>query len=200
MNRNNSATEALIPPAVMEKWFDLVDAMVGADSFTGGISLARSYQTIFNGMGFGRESSAAKARYNMAHMFLTALVQDPENVAENTTCLYVTRLSTRWIWKKPSIEPGQPGDLLTMSCGFRGTSHCWIPKWSLHTQSGWLLVRRSWWNCTQDSVSGSANLGGARISPRASGVRSLDRICTIHPVSFEPGNWYRYVLPKCMHE
>ena len=47
-----------------------------------------------------------------------------------------------------------------------------------------------------DVTSAGAALEEARISMRASGVTSLDRTRTIYPVSFEPSNWYEYLLAK----
>ena len=47
-----------------------------------------------------------------------------------------------------------------------------------------------------DVASSGSQIEKARMSLRASGVTSLDRTKTIYPVSFEPGNWYKYLLPK----
>jgi len=47
-----------------------------------------------------------------------------------------------------------------------------------------------------DSGSSGAEVEAARMALRASGVTSLDRTRTVYPVSFEPGNWYKYLLPK----
>ena len=84
-NRNNSAKEVLIPPSVMEKWFDIADVVVGGDPFRGGVtgkSLARIYETILAGMdvlGFAAKTSEAQTRYNIAQTFLTSMIQDPED-------------------------------------------------------------------------------------------------------------------------
>lgn len=90
----------------MEKWFDVADAMVGADAFTGGIagkSLARTYETILSGMhvlGFESKSSATKTRYNIAHSFLTAEVRDPEDITGSNS----TRLALYERYKAQYVE------------------------------------------------------------------------------------------------
>ena len=47
-----------------------------------------------------------------------------------------------------------------------------------------------------DTGSAGTELEQARMALRAAGVTSLDRTRTIYPVSFEPSNWYQYLLPE----
>ena len=211
MNRNSSATEALVPPAVMEKWFDLADAVVGADAFSGGTtgkSLARTYETILSGthvLGFESRSSAAKTRYNVAHSFLTAEVQDPENITRNATRLalyerYKAQYAERRLEMEETIEHARTTrGSLDYELWFQRN----FPALNSRVESAytkWLTfgekVLVELHTVYLDSGTGGANLGGARMSLRASGVRSLDRTRTVYPVSFEPGNWYKYLLPK----
>ena len=46
-----------------------------------------------------------------------------------------------------------------------------------------------------DTGTSGNELEEARASLRAAGVTSLDRTQTIYPVSFEPSDWYKYLLP-----
>ena len=47
-----------------------------------------------------------------------------------------------------------------------------------------------------DTGSSTQMLEDARMALRAAGVSSLDRTRTIYPVSFEPSDWYKYLLPE----
>lgn len=210
-NRNNSDTEALVPPSVMEKWFDVADVTVGADPFNGGVnakSFARTYETILAGMdvpGFAAKTSEAKARYNVAHTFLTSVIPDPEDIAQNVTRLALyERYKGEYEQKRLDMEEAIEHERTTRgSLSYQLWFQRNFPSMNSRVESAytkWLTFGEKevveLYKVYLDSGAGSSNLAAARMSLRASGVQSLDRTRIIYPVSFEPGNWYRYLLPK----
>lgn len=211
LRENNSAPEALVPPAVMEKWFDIADVMVGADPFTGGVtarSMARAYETILsqmNVLGLERKTSEARAKYNMAHGYLTSPIPDPDNLVMNTTRLSLyDRYQDEYAQKKLDME-----EKISDARRMRGAVEyeLWFQrnypslnskvegaymKWLAFGEKDLVELYKAY----LDSGSSGAEVEDARMVLRASGVRSLDRTRTVYPVSFEPGNWYKYLLPK----
>jgi hypothetical protein len=211
LRTNNSAPEALIPPAVMDKWFDISDVMVGADPFTGGVtskSMARAYQTILSQIelsGLEKKTSEAQARYNMAKDYLTTPVRDPDSMTMNTTRMSLyDRFQDEYAQKKLDME-----EKISEARRTRGAVdyELWFqrnyPSLNSKVESAymkWLTfgekVIVELYKAYLDSGSSGAEVEDARMALRASGVSSLDRTHTVYPVSFEPGNWYKYLLPK----
>lgn len=211
LRKNNSAPEVLIPPAVMEKWFDISDVVTGADPFTGGVtakSMARAYETILSQMdvlGLERKTSDAQAKYNMARGYLTTPIQDPDTMTMNTTRLSLySRFQDEYAQKKLDME-----EKISEARRTRGAVEyeLWFQrsypslnskvegaymKWITFGEKDLVELYKAY----LDSGSSGAEVEDARMVLRASGVRSLDRTRTVYPVSFEPGNWYRYLLPK----
>lgn len=211
LRRNNSAPEALIPPAVMDKWFDVSDVMVGADPFTGGVtsrSMARAYETILSQidvLGLERKTSDAQARYTMARDYLMAPVQDPVNMIVNTTRLSLyDRYQDEYAQKKLDLE-----EKISDARRTRGAVEyeLWFQrnypslnsrvegaymKWITFGEKDLVELYKAY----LDTGSSGAEVEDARMVLRASGVSSLDRTHTVYPVTFEPGNWYKYLLPK----
>ena len=211
VNRNNSEIETLVPPSVMEKWFDIADVTVGADPFTGEVtakSFARTYETILAGMdvpGFAAKTSEAKARYNVAHTFLTSVIPDPEDVMQNVTRLALyERYKGQYSQSRLDMEEAIEQERTTRgSLSYQLWFQRNFPSLNSRVESAytkWLTFGEKevveLYKVYLDSGAGSGNLAGARMSLRASGVQSLDRTRTVYPVSFEPGNWYKYLLPK----
>ena len=211
LRRNNSAPEALIPPAVMDKWFDISDVMVGADPFTGGItakSMARAYETILSQidvLGLERKTSDAQAKYTMAKDYLVTPVQDPDNMTMKTTRLSLyDRYQNEYAEKKLDME-----EKISDARRTRGAVEyeLWFQrnypslnsrvegaymKWITFGEKDLVELYKAY----LDTGSSGAEVEDARMALRASGVSSLDRTHTVYPVSFEPGNWYKYLLPK----
>lgn len=208
---NTSAPEVPIPPAVMEKWFDVADVMVGGDPFTGGAtgkSMAHVYETIVSQtvvLGIETKAAAAQSRYNMARDYLTSSVRDPDNMALNVTRLSLyDRYQSLYTETKLDME-----EKIADARRSKGATEyeLWFqrnfPALNSRVEGAyirWLTFGEKdiveLYKTYIDSTSASTELEEARMSLRASGVRSLDRTRTIYPVSFEPGNWYQYLLPK----
>ena len=211
LRRNNSAPEALVPPAVMEKWFDISDVVVGADPFTGGVtakSMARAYETIVSQMdvlGLKRKTSDAQVKYNVARSYLTTPIPDPDNLTMNTTRLSLyDRYQDEYADRKLDME-----EKINEARRTRGSIEyeLWFQRSypSLNSKvegayMKWLAFGEKdlveLYKAYLDSGSSGAEVEDARMVLRASGVRSIDRTRTVYPVSFEPGNWYKYLLPK----
>ena len=210
-SRSNSAPEAVVPPAVMEKWFDISDVMVGADPFTGGItakSMARAYETILSQiqlLNLGKKTSDAEGKYNMAVQYLTSPIQDPDTLTMNTTRLSLyDRYQDEYAAKKLDME-----EEIDKQRRSRGAIdyQLWFqrnyPSLNMRVEGAyikWLTFGQKdvveLYKTYLDSGSSGVEVQEARMSLRASGVSSLDRTRTVYPVSFEPGNWYKYLLPK----
>ena len=211
LRKNNSAPEEIVPPAVMEKWFDISDVMVGADPFTGGVtakSMSTAYETILSQidlLGLDQKSAAARAKYTTAREYLTSPIQDPDNLTMNTTRLSLyDRFQTEYADKKLDME-----EKISEARRTRGyiDYELWFqrnyPSLNSKVESSynkWITFGEKdlveLYKAYLDSGSSGAEVNQARMALRASVVRSLDRTRNIYPVSFEPGNWYKYLLPK----
>ncbi len=211
LRQNTSAPEVMIPPAVAEKWFDIADVMVGADPFSGGVSgksMARAYETIVSQMdilGIQTKSTDAQARYNMARDYLIGQVSDPDNLTLNSTRLALyDRYLTQYTQLKLDMEESIADARRT-----RGAVEyeLWFqrnyPSLNSRVEGAYTKFLTfgdknvvELYKAYLDSASAGSEIEDARMSLRGSGVSSLDRTRTIYPVSFEPGNWYKYLLPK----
>ncbi len=211
LRQNMSAPEADIPPAVMEKWFDIADVMVGADPFTGGVSgrsMARAYETILSQMqllGLESKTNEARTKYNKAQSYLSHILPDPDNLTVNITKLALyERYQEQYADRKLDMEE----QILNKRLSSSATEYeLWFqrnfPSLNAKVESAymkWLSFGEKdmveLYKAYLDSTSSGAEVEEARIALRASGVTSLDRTRKIYPVSFEPGNWYQYLLPK----
>ena len=208
---NMSAPEVPIPPSVMEKWFDIADVTVGADPFTGGVSgrsMALAYETILSQMqllSLETKSSNARTKYNVAQAYLTQSIPDPDNMTVNITKLSLyERYQEQYADRKLDMEE----QILNKRLSSLATEYqLWFqrnyPSLNAKVESAymkWLSFGEKdlveLYKAYVDSTSSGAELEEARMALRASGVTSLDRTRTVYPVSFEPGNWYKYLLPK----
>ena len=211
LHQNSSARESIIPPSVMEKWFDISDVMVGADPFTGGVSgksMATVYETIISQMellGIASKSSDAERRFNEGRNYLTALVADPDNPEVNSTRLtlykrYQDLYTQRQLEMERAIDEARSSRTsLDYELWFQRN----YPSLSMRVEGAytqWLVFgekeKVELYKAYMDVVSSGSEVENAKMSLRASGVGSLDRTRTVYPVSFEPGNWYKYLLPK----
>lgn len=211
LRQNSSAREAVIPPAVMEKWFDVSDVMVGADPFSGGTSgksLSTVYETIISQMeltGLSSKSAAAESRYNEGRNYLTGIIPDPENVTVNATRLalykrYQDLYTKRQLEMEDEIDMARRTQTATNYELWFQRHYPALNKQVEGAYTQWLVFgekeKVELYKAYMDVASSGSEIENARMALRASGVTSLDRTRTVYPVSFEPGNWYKYLLPK----
>ena len=208
--KNTSAPHVLVPPSVMEKWFDIADVVVGGDLNSGdtGKSLAQIYRNILFQIkikDFKTLYKDAEARYNEAKNFLTESIQNPVNLSEN-----ITRMKLYSIYQEEYADQKLKLEKELNDARLSKTSleyELWFQrnfsplndkvenaysKWLVFGQKELVELYKTF----MDMTSAGAALEEARVSLRASGVTSLDRTRTIYPVSFEPSNWYEYLLEK----
>ena len=208
--KNMSAPETLVPPAVMEKWFDISDVVVGGDlnGGTTGKQFSVIYETILSQMSIKNFKTLyldAEAKYNEAKNYLTEPVQNPVNLTENTTRMflysfYQEEYAQRQIDMEEAINSARHRyDSLEYELWFQrnykmlnAKVESAYTKWLVFGQKDLVELYKTY----MDTTSAGAEVEDARIVLRASGVDSLDRTRTIYPVSFEPSNWYEYLLPK----
>ena len=211
LHQNVSALDSVVPPSVMEKWFDIADVMVGADPLTGGVtgkSMATAYETIISQMellGLTSKSTDAGRRYNEGRNYLTAVVPDPDNPAINSTRLTLYKryqdqyTETQLKMEQEIYKVRSSSNSLDYELWFQRN----YPSLNLKVEGAytqWLAFgdkeRVELYKAYMDVASSGVEVEEAKMALRASGTSSLDRTRTIYPVSFEPGNWYKYLLPK----
>ena len=208
--KNMSAPYVLVPPSVMEKWFDISDVVVGGnlDSGDTGKSLSQTYENILSQItirDFKTLYQDAEARYNEAKRYLTEPVQNPVNLTEKTT-----RMGLYSIYQDEYAE-AQLNMEEKINDARLTKSSIEYELWFQHNfrllnaqvenaYSKWLVFGEKelveLYKTFLDTTTAGAALEEARISLRASGTSSLDRTRTIYPVSFEPSNWYEYLLTR----
>lgn len=204
--------ETVVPPRVMEKWFDLADSMPSANPLfaqDSGRSLSNEYASVIHETtitNIQQQGDQVLAAYNQALGFLKEeLVPDPENISVNTTRLSLyDRYRDQYNEKKLEME-----DLIEQkrknlrSLDFELWFQRHYPSLVSKVESAyikWLIFGEKEmcdiYIAYLDSGTSAKNLEDARIALRSSGVTSLDRTRTIYPVSFEPSDWYKYLLPE----
>ena len=208
---DSSKTSAPIPPAVMEKWFDLADVMVGGSIYSGaetGKSMAVTYETILKQMqilGIDTKTASIQATYNMANQYLNGEVPDPDDSSKSVTRLNLYyRYQTDYADRKLQVEERINNARLTKTAveyelwfqrhypSLNAKLESEYLKWVAFGNKEQVEVHLSY----LDSASAGVMVEDARMSLRASGTLSLDRTRTVYPVSFVPSNWYKYLLPK----
>ncbi len=208
--KNTSAPHVLVPPSVMEKWFDIADVVVGGDLNSGdtGKSLAQIYSNILSQIkikDFKTLYKDAEARYNEAKIFLTEPIQNPVNLSEK-----ISRMKLYSVFQDEYAEARLNMEEKINDARLSKSSleyELWFQRnFKLlnskveNAYSKWLVFGQKelveLYKTFMDVTSAGAALEEARVSLRASGVTSLDRTRTIYPVSFEPSNWYEYLLAK----
>lgn len=211
LRQNSSAEKGIIPPSVMEKWFDIADIVLGPNPIAGGISgksMSTIYETIISQMellGLTSKSSKAESRYNEGRNYLTSVVQDPEDPSINATRLalykrYQDLYTQRQLEMEQKIDEARNSrSSLDYELWFQRT----YPSMQMRVEGAytqWLVFgekeKVELYKAYMDVASSGSEVEKAKMSLRSSGVMSLDRTRTIYPVSFEPGNWYKYLLPK----
>ena len=197
-----------VPPRVMENMFSLADVIAGSYPLRGaetGESMAVIYESILNKLevrGFHQKSALEKERYVTAIAYLSEEIPDPLNVIMSVTRFQLYRRSQE-LYNQRRLQMEDKID--TERNDRNGTDfELWFQRNypSLKSQvegayTEWLIFGQKeiveLYKSYLDVESPGVDLEKARMSLRASGVSSLDRTRTIYPVSFIPGNWYRYL-------
>jgi hypothetical protein len=204
--------EAVVPPHVMEKWFDLADSIPGPHPLYGedsGRSLSNEYADILHETtitNIQQQGDQILGAYNQALSFLKEeLVPDPEDLSVNTTRLslfdrYRDLYNDRKLEMEDMIEQKRKSlRSLDYELWFQRHYPSLVSKVeSAYTR--WLIFGEKEmcesYIAYLDSGTSAKNLEDARVALRSSGVTSLDRTRTVYPVSFEPSDWYKYLLPE----
>ena len=200
--------QVTIPPRVMENMFALADVVPGHYLLRGaetGESMAILYEDILNKMevkGFNQKTQEEKERYVNAINYLAEEISDPLNVSQNVTRFQMYHRSQE-LYNERRLE--MENTIEEMRSTLPGIEY---ERWfqrnfpSLKSQvegayTEWLIFGQKeiveLYKSYLDVESPGVDLEKARMSLRASGLASLDRTRTVYPVSFVPGNWYRYL-------
>ena len=200
--------QVTVPPRIMENMFALADIIPGRYPLRGaesGESMAIIYESILNKLevkGFNQKTQVEKERYVTAINYLAEVVPDPLDVTMNVTRFQLYRRSQEeynemrlkmenTIDEMRNALPGIPFErwfqrnFPTLKSQVEGA----YTEWLIFGQKEIVELYKSY----LDVQSAGVDLENARMSLRASGLASLDRTRTTYPVSFVPGNWYRYL-------
>lgn len=210
-NLDIKKAEAVVPPHVMEKWFDLADTIPNYNPMNAqdtGKSLASVYASILHETklkGLELKTSSEQAIYNQAMTYLNKTVADPNNLTVGIPLLtlyerYRDLYNNRRLEMEDLIEEKR-NNLGSLNYELWFQRH--YPSLQSKIESAytkWLIFGEKENVELQvtymDTGSSGTQLEEARMALRASGVTSLDRTRTIYPVSFEPSDWYKYLLPE----
>ena len=200
--------QVTIPPRVQENLFALADIIPGRYPLRGaesGESMAIIYEDILNKMevkGFNQKTQAEKERYVTAIGYLAEEIPDPLNVTQNVTRFHMYRRSQE-LYNERKLEMENIIDEKRTSLPgieFERWFQRNFPSLKSHVEGAyteWLIFGQKeiveLYKSYLDVESPGVDLEKARMALRASGLASLDRTRTIYPVSFVPGNWYRYL-------
>ena len=200
--------QVTVPPRVMENMFSLADITPGRYPLRGaesGESMAIIYEDTLNKMeviGFNEKTQVEKQRYVTAISYLAEEIADPLDVTQNVTRFQMYRRSQELYnerrlemenlideqrMKLPGIEFERwfQRNYPTLKSKVEGA----YTEWLIFGQKEIVELYKSY----LDVESPGVDLEKARMTLRAAGLSSLDRARTIYPVSFIPGNWYRYL-------
>ena len=200
--------QVTIPPRIMESMFALADIIPGRFPLRGaetGESMAIIYEDILNKMeviGFDKKTQDEKKRYVTAVSYLAEEISDPLDVTMKVTRFQLYRRSQE-LYNARRLEMEEliaqvrnesPGieferwfqrNYPTLKSQVEGA----YTEWLIFGQKEIVELYKSY----LDVESPGVDLEEARMALRASGLSALDRTRTVYPVSFVPGNWYRYL-------
>ena len=202
---------AVIPPHVMEKWFDLADVIPSANPLYGqdtGRSFAKIYHSMIREIrikNLEEQGEQFRRLYKQAIEMLNKVVNDPEDLGRNTTRLalynkYKELYNDRRLEMEDQIESKRKSmQYIDYELWFQRhypsllsrVESAYI-KWLIFGQKELCDIYITF----LDTGAAAKLLQDARIAMRSSGVTSLDRTRTIYPVDFEPSDWYKYLLPE----
>ena len=195
----------------MEKWFDLVDTVPNPNPLNGqdtGKSLSTIYSSILHEIkvkGLESKTQSEKAIYNQSVTYLNELIQDPTDPSQKVARLtlyerYRDLYNDRKLEMEDKIEI-QRQTLRALDYELWFQRH--YPSLQAKVESAytqWLIFGEKETVeleiANMDTGSSAQMLEEARMAMRGAGVSSLDRTQTIYPVSFEPSDWYKYLLPE----
>ena len=197
-----------IPPIIMQNLFRLTDVMPGKDPLQGqesGESFSQVYKFVLGQVdikGIQELSDGHKKYMQESVEFLLKMVQDPDDSE---------REETRWeLYRRYEEAYNKARERMeeTIDTERRERSSLDYQRWfqrvypSLQaTVDGafmdWLVKgdrdRVELYRARLDTSSPGTMLLEARSSLRAAGVTALDRSGTVYPVTFVPGNWFKYL-------
>ena len=201
---------AIVPPHTMEKWFDLADVIPSANPLNGqdtGRSLATIYRSILTKTtikNLKEQGEAVQSLYNQAIGFLNEVMPHPENLGTNTTRLalyneYKELYNDRRLEMEDKIEMKRKNlPYLDYELWFQRHYPSLLAKvesayvrWLIFGQKEICDIYITY----LDTGASAKVLEEARVIMRSAGVTSLDRTRTVYPVSFEPSDWYKFLLP-----
>ena len=195
----------------MEKWFDLADVVPTANPYRcqdSGRSLANIYKSMLTELkikNIDDQGEQILSLYNEALDYLNEVVKHPENLTRTTTRLalyneYKELYNDRRLEMEDKIEMKRKSlQYIEYELWFQRN----YPPLQSKVESAyvrWLIFGQKElcdiYITFLDTGSSAKQLEEARIIMRSAGVTALDRTRTIYPVSFEPSDWYEYLLPK----
>ncbi len=195
----------------MEKWFDLADTIPSSNYLVSqdtGKSLANVYKSILHEIkitGLEERTQNEQHYYNQGVDFLTKKVADPENLLNNITMLALyERYRDQYNDRKLDMEDKIEDKRLNFGSldyelwfqrhypSLQSRVESAYTKWMVFGQKERVELNIAY----MDTGSSGQIIEEARAAMRAAGVQSLDRTRSIYPVSFEPSDWYKYLLPK----
>lgn len=203
--------EEVVPPHVMEKWYDLADTIPSYNPMNAqdsGKSLSSVYASILHEtklQGLQAKTSTETNIYNRAVEFLNQFVVDPENATATVPLLTLyERYRDEYNDKKLEMEDSIDQKRTTVrALDYELWFQRHYPSLQSKVESAytkWLIFGQKenveMYITYMDTGSSGLQLEEARMALRASAVTSLDRTRTVYPVSFEPSDWYKYLLPE----
>lgn len=195
----------------MEKWFDLVDSMPSANPMNGqdtGKSLSNIYSSILHEIklkGLDTKTQSEKAIYNQSVSYLNEMVLDPNDTSSKVPRLSLyERFRDQYNDRKLDMEDMIEMKRNTLSAldyelwfqrhypSLQAKVESSYTKWMIFGEKEIVELHIT----NLDTGASGQMLEDARMALRAAAVTSLDRTRTIYPVSFEPSDWYKYLLPE----
>ncbi len=199
-----------IPPRIMQNMFRLSDVVPGLNPFRGsdtGLSMSAIYRDIISSLdikGFDELSANQKIRQKKSIEYLTERLRDPLNNAEITRLSLYRRYQEKYNDAREEMEKEIEAKRLSLpSLDYQ----VWFQREYPIMQSGvegayleWLVFgdkeNVELHKSRLDTSSPGLLLLEAKSSLRSSGYTSLDRTQTVYPVSFVPGDWYKYLVNR----
>lgn len=199
-----------IPPRIMQNMFRLSDATPGLNPFRGadtGLSMSAIYRDIISSLdikGFDELTANQKIRQKKSIEYLTERLSDPLNNSEITRLSLYRRYQEKYNDAREKMEKEIEAQRLSLpSLDYQ----VWFQREYPIMQSGvegayleWLVFgdkeNVELHKSRLDTSSPGLLLLEAKSALRSSGYTSLDRSQTVYPVSFVPGDWYKYLATR----
>ena len=195
----------------MEKWFDLADVIPDSNPWNAqdtGKSLSSVYKSILHEtkiQGLSDKTNSEKALHTQSINYLNELITDPDNVTEQVPRLV---LYERYRDSYNDLKLEMEDEIESKRLNVGPTEYeLWLQRHYPSLQAKvesmfyrWLIFgdkdNVELHITNMDTGNSGFELEKAKAALRAAGVTSLDRTRTIYPVSFEPSDWYKYLLPE----